>query len=364
MLVLALVLVASPVSGISPQYVSQGILTVRVIDQLGKPYDGVSVDVYRGELLDHGVTKEGTWYSINLPAEARLYNVTVSNGDDWASRLVELLGRSAYAEFQLVKRAPSPALILANVTFAPSAIFVGDEFHVEFLISNVGELDAKKALATFTVPAPLAIVGSGSAIGLGDLKVGGNVTASLKLLVGAQAAPGTYVVEYEFEYSDENEYSYTSGGNFGVTILGISNLQIDSISIDPPKLVPGTDGFLTIQLINVGTERATDVVIRILDAQDILTTSTNYVGEIKPKDVATQTFGIHVKQEATEGLRAVNVTVGWREPFRQQQLQRSWILDLQVFAQEPFIPYIYFYIAAAVAIVAVGMYVAAKRLGY
>jgi hypothetical protein len=164
-------------------------------------------------------------------------------------------------------------------------------------------------------------------------------------------------------YSDANHYTFNSSGNFGVVVQGIPEIQIQDITVDPTLLTPSAEGILMVQLINVGTEAAADVTVRILNVEQLLANSITYVGRIDAGNTKTVIFGIHVSPQVDKGIRFLTIDITFKDPAGNvSSLSKNY--ELAVYEVEPFIPtYYYFFIGGAMVAV-IGAYVFIRRLGF
>jgi hypothetical protein len=352
------------VPSVESQQSKNARIRVRVVDQGAVGYEGVIVQIWKGDLVDSGTTdKDGRWMSKYLPAEGSTYDVRAYNGQTVAEQ-VKLPYLDVFVELQLERAAPAPILVVSNVTFEPEKIVVGGEFRTRFLVTNIGPKKTVTAtLSLMITPSlPFGVIGSGTVLDIGQLEPGSNNTVEAALSVDGQAKTGTYSVPYTISYTDENNYSYSDSGAFGVVVRGTPQVQLQDITADPTPLTPGADGALTIQLINLGTEVAHDVTVRIFDGDELLTNTVTYVGEIGREATKTIIFGIHVDPEADEGTRMLNITMTYADPGG-DSFSYSRTYDLQIFAPQPLIPTSYLIMIAVGAVGAVGAYVAFRRLG-
>jgi len=358
-LVLATCLLAHYLTPASSQMLY--LIQVRVVDQYSVDYDGVTVEVFRGELVDSGLTAKGTWTSKPLEGGGRLYDVVVFNGEE-KTQTVRVASSNVYVEFTMERRSPAPILLVSDVKITPESVTVGGNFSAELNIRNVGEVKAVTAVLNLNLSYPFALVGSGTAMNIGELEAGDNCTLRCTFSIDSSARTRTYTIAYALSYSDLNDYTYMSLGEFGVVVCGIPEIQIQDITVDPTQLNPSTDGLLTIQLINVGTEVARDVTIKILNGEELLTSSIAYVGQIDRGTTKTIIFGIHVSPEADEGIRFLTINITFKDPAgKVYSLTKNY--EMAVYEVQPFIPtYYYYFIGGAVAAV-IGIYIALRRLG-
>jgi len=242
-------------------------------------------------------------------------------------------------------------------------VHVGNSYEAKFIVTNKGSMTAMTSTLTLNLTYPLGMLGSGTTLYIGTLGVNQDATVRARIAVDASAKTGTYSIPYIFSYSDNNNYTYLSIGTFSVTIYGTPQIEVQSVSIDPASLSPGANGFLTLTLVNTGTERATAVVIEIFNGGDILTSTISYVGEIKPGNSATVTFGIQVQDQATQGLRSMNLTIGYGDP-NGAQYATSRLYDTYVYPSQSFISAIDLVYLVPLVLVVVFGYVVFRRLGY
>ena len=340
---------------------SQYRIHVHVADQNFADYGGVSVQVSRGELIDSGLTTEGTWTSKPLSAEGWVYEVTAFNGDA-ETRMVRLVRADAYLEFVLERKSPAPLLLVSNVTIAPKRVIVGESFVATLTIQNVGELDSVVGVLSLNVTEPFAVVGSGTVMDIGGLKVGGNRTLSTNFSVDLSARAGTYSIPYSLMYSDQNDYFYSSYGKLGLVVHGIPQVRIQDITVDPTQLNPSSDGTFTIQLVNAGTEAAQNITVKVLNGDELLTNSITYVGIIARGDTKTIVLGIHVSPEVSLGTRLITIEVSFSDvEGNVYSISKSYELTVYEIPQ-PIPTYYYYFIAGGVALVA-GIYVVLRKLG-
>jgi len=339
------------------------VIQVTVLDQMGNDYDGVTVELWYGSsVIDRGVTNGGIWSSIPVEGGGRNYQVQIYNGQTVVEP-VRVYSSNILLAVQMPRMEPSPNLILSKIDLSPGRILVGSTFNASIIVSNTGSLDALAAELSFNLTYPFAIVASGTTIFIGKLNAGSSTTLSAEISVDRGARTGTYSVPYVFQFSDQNNYTYTDTGTFGVTLFGQPQIEIESISIDPAALTPETVGELTLSITNAGTERATDVRIRILNGDDFLTSTASYVGTVDPDKSATISFGVNVQDSAVEGRRSLEIVMSYSDPTNATyQISRSY--DVTIYQQQPFISLTYVLIAVVGILVVVFGYVGFRRLGY
>ena len=339
------------------------VIEATVLDQTGKNYDGVSMELWQqSNRIDSGSTKGGKWSSIPVEGGGRPYKLHLYNGNAYVEPL-RVYSSNVQVTYELIRSSPSPILIVSNVSTTPSVVHVGNSYEANLVVTNKGSMSALTSALTLNLTYPFAMVGSGTTRYIGTLGVDQNVTVNANIAVDASAKTGTYSIVYILSYTDNNNYTYVSGGTFGVTIYGTPQVEIQSISIDPASLSPGANGFLALTLSNTGTERATAALIKIFNGDDILTSTTSYVGELEPGKSATVTLGIQVQDQATLGLRSINVIIDYGDP-NGAQYNVSRLYDTYVYPPQSFIPTIDIVFLVLIVLVVVFGYIGFKRLGF
>jgi hypothetical protein len=254
-------------------------------------------------------------------------------------------------------------LVLYSVTITPTTVFVGKDFSASFRIDNVGTIPALASSLALNLSYPFAVIGSGTTLYLGTL--GTNQTASVNATIAVDilGSPGTYSIPYALTYSDSSNYTYDDVGNFGISVRGTPMIAIQSISLNPANLYPETSGFLTISLVNTGTDRAINVRVNVFNGNDIVTSTISYVGEISPHDTTTISFGVQVQDSASLGLRSLTISIVYSDAYG-QNYTTSQVYNTYIYPPQSFIP-TYYVIAIIVAVLGIVLaYIAFRRLGY
>lgn len=287
-------------------------IRVHVVDQNAHDYENVVVQIWRGVLIDSGKTdSDGLWMTY-LEGDGRFYEVRVFNGHSM-SKTVQVIRFAVFVELFLERLAPAPLLMVSNVDYPSAGLSPGAAADVQIQITNIGSLDAVSSLLTFTAfPAHVSLLENGTVFSLGALKVGTSLNSTVKLYADSYAAAGSYQIQYELSCLSDTGYSYHYEGAFGIFVVGIPEVGIHDVRVDPSTLTRGTDGTLTLELMNSGTDVAESVVVRMYNAE-ILTSTTNYAGKIERGKVVDLTFGVHVDKKEDLGVHVLNMTVTYMD---------------------------------------------------
>lgn len=339
------------------------VVQVSVVDQNGNDYDGVAVYLWQGsDVVDSGMTNGGSWTSMPVEGGGRTYNVEVYNGRA-VTAPIRVISSNVFIAFQLTRKTPSPNLLVSAVKISPNTVMIGSAFSTTLVVSNIGSLDAETATLSLNLTYPFATTASGTTLNIGYLAVNSTAEISVEISIDRSAKSGVYSIPYSITFTDADNYTYTNSGTFGVTINGIPQVAIASVSIDPSNISPETNGFLTLSLANTGTAPALNIQVRIFGGDDILTSTLSYVGEIDPGNQATMTFGVSVIDSAALGARSLSIDIRYNSPngtsYETAQLYNTYVYPLT-----PFISTLDIVAVAVVVLVVLFAYIAFRRQGY
>lgn len=262
-------------------------------------------------------------------------------------------------------RAEAPTLVVSSIIVSPPIVMVGSVFQAEMVVVNTGAAKALTVALSMNLPsmsvAYFSVVGSGTVLDIGELAVGGNATVRASIAVSYQATAGTYDFPYTLTYSDENNYSYNNTGAFGVTIEGIPDIEVQSVTLDPARLTPTTDGTLTISLVNTGTDDAQGVTVRVYGDTGLLTGTVAYLGLLARGAEDSIVLGIHVDSNAAAGTWLTNITLSWRDSYGNSYA--NWrTYDLRVYPSDPLIPTYDIALIAGAIVFILAAYIVFRRL--
>jgi hypothetical protein len=312
--------------------------------------------------VDSGKTDTDGLWQTRLDADGREYDVKVFNGNT-ITKIVQMMNaKDVYLEFSLERLAPAPRLVVSNVDYSPSEITPGDIVNMSITITNMGTLNANASLLTFIAfPTHITMFQTGTTFNLGALDINATVDLTARVLVDLSATTGPHLLQYEMSYTSDTGYSYEYEGAFGIFVGGFPEVKIHNVIVDPSTLNRGTDGVLTLELINAGTEVADGVTVRIQGAE-ILTSTTGYAGRIERDNVVDVVFGIHVYKYENLGTHLLNATVTYMDP-KGNSFAESKLLEIDVVAPVSLLPTYDLslgLVSVALAIVAI---LSLKRLG-
>jgi hypothetical protein len=314
----------------------RAFLRVHVVDQNAHDYENVTVEIWRVLLVDSGKTDiDGLWKS-RVDGDGRVYDVRVFNGNSDAKE-VQVIAADVFVEFSLQRSAPAPRLVVSGVEYSPSEATAGDAVDARIKITNAGSLDATtSALRLTELPTGISVPQNASTFNLGALNVSASVYLTVRFLVDRSARTGPCLFPYELSYATGSAYAYEYEGAFGMIVGGVPMVEIHDLTVDPSTLVRGTDGTLTLELMNSGTEEADKLTVRMYNA-DMLTSTIAYAGRIDRGMVVDLIFGIHVDEAEGLGVHALNVTITYADQ-RGHGFAESRLYEIKVVPRTSLLP--------------------------
>ncbi|MBN2734685.1 MAG: S-layer protein [Methanomicrobiaceae archaeon] len=162
---------------------------------------------------------------------------------------------------------------------------------------------------------------------IGDVDAGDSVTAAFKIKVDKYAEPGNYdlITTLTYKYlsnadqigQDSLKYYYKDMElPLTLKIKIKPDLQIEVLNIVPDSMNVGAEGYITMDVKNVGYEIGENSVIKLTKAEGsavVPTDSSVYVGEFAPGDIKTVTFKAAVSSDGEAKNYPVLVSVEYKD---------------------------------------------------
>jgi hypothetical protein len=201
----------------------------------------------------------------------------------------------------------------------------GSDGIVTMKVSNVGGVCAEESVVYLipslpgppqdgSAPQTAALIGASlvlpvqSSQFIGRMDPGDERLLNFKVAISPDAEAGTYPLSALVSYTDAwGQQKSSNVETFGVPVLPEMKFSVD----DSPIMIKGgqSDSAL-LNLTNIGSETARDAVVR-MNALDpfVVSYDTAYLGDVKPGDNVSTTFGIKVKSDAVPTTYYVTLEV-------------------------------------------------------
>jgi len=245
--------------------------------------------------------------------------------------------------------------IKESVSQNHTAISPGATFAQIFNVTNVGEDRLRKVQLSITVFHPFAIANSSSNFFVGDLNPTESQSLRVQFRVDQNAVVGVYSLPFTIRYEDSTGLSYDHPGAFGVQIVGKPKLLVDDVRVDPPFLVPGQGGLMSVRLTNVGEDVATDISIRIFGRSELLGSSFAYIAELDGKKTQSVLFPVKIAGNLEPSTYLLNITCTYGDTAN-NTYNMSELYEFEVAPVIPFVPDVYLALAAGIVVLSLGGY--------
>ena len=162
---------------------------------------------------------------------------------------------------------------------------------------------------------------------VGDLMGGALTVVNFKVRIGPDAQAGTYdlplMVHYTYldhadQYGQDSlQYYYqTRDLTLNLPIQIKPEIILAVISVDTGHITVGTEGFVTVQLQNLGHENGTDAVLMLAPAQNspvIPAVGSVYIGDFPEGSTVTVPFKVAVSANGEAQTYPMNLTVLYKD---------------------------------------------------
>jgi hypothetical protein len=296
-------------------------LEVHVANQFGVWYNGAFVEVFdqsaASQLVANGTTVEGEYFAGDLTAgDTFLVQVYTTNGGQ-ANQTVVLTSNSAIVNF-VIPSTPTPALSIEHVVVNASTSTPGAPFSITADIVNTSNSTAYNAAIQVSPPPQFSLIGTGSDVFLGNLRNGTSTPLSLQLSVSGVTATPDFIIKYLLNFSDYNGTSFSTTGTISLPTPLAPTLAIQSVTLNPPIIQPGSTFSLTAVIVNTSNSTAFDGVLTVAPPTDYSLLSTGSVipfGTLQPGGSKSLTLQLVVSNSATPTASNIEYLVNYTDYF-------------------------------------------------
>ncbi|UUX93674.1 COG1361 S-layer family protein [Methanoplanus endosymbiosus] len=170
----------------------------------------------------------------------------------------------------------------------PGYAVPGDNFTVDFTVTNTGESTAGDLTIRIEPDSPSVSPMAKSLFYAGDMKYGGSYAFKVPLQTDKNAETGIYDLPVKITYSNPDGNYVTVTETTGIDFRGNAELSIASLKTDPVLISEGDEFEILIRIENTGTGEAKSTYA----SPDIPFEGTKgaFVGKIKPNNDAPAVF--------------------------------------------------------------------------
>ncbi len=235
-----------------------------------------------------------------------------------------------------------PQLAISDITIKPGTISPGDNFNLNFSVSNNGTGIAGAVRVTSLIEnLPFISKGTNTRL-IEKLSPASSEKLEYSFLAKDNAVPASYSVPFRLDYQSEDGRNFSSSELIGINVLGKSRLNIAGINTDPNRIEKGNYITLTIRIENAGNCDAKSVKADI----DIPFTGTKtaYLGKIEPDNDAPAIFNLRADDA---GDYRYNLTVQYEDDLGKHEQNEELKLMVYPGGSVSVLAVILFVIAAA-----------------
>jgi len=296
-------------------------IEVHVANQYGVWYDGAFVEVFdqsaNSQLVANGTTKEGEFFAGDLTAgDTFLVQVYTTNGGQ-SNQTVVLSSNSVIVNF-VIPSTPTPALSIENVVVNASNSTPGAPFLVTAKVVNTSNSTAYDAVIEVSPPPQFSLIGTGSDVFLGNLGSGTSTPLTLSLSVSGITATPDFAIRYLLNYSDYNGTSFSTEGDISLPTPPAPTLVIQSVTLNPQIIQPGSTFSLTAVIANTSNSTAFDGVLTVAPPADYSLLGTGSVipfGTLQPGASKSLTLQLIVSNSASPTAGSIEYLVNYTDYF-------------------------------------------------
>ncbi len=200
-----------------------------------------------------------------------------------------------------------------RITFtaeAPGKVTPKSRFSADFQFTNIGTGKAKD-IKVSTSSTDFVI--SGGVPVIDSLSAGESKKITVNFITSPGLAPDVYSIPVSLNYIDERGNSKDSVSNFGVSVLGNSDLAVKSVKIEPMPVSLGSDFTVTVRVQNIGYGDAKEVVME-LDAP-YSGYKKAFIGKLGKDEDAPAIFNLR----ADSGTSNAQLAIKYRDDFGEQE---------------------------------------------
>jgi len=224
------------------------------------------------------------------------------------------------------------------IDLEPKVVEPGKNFSIKMRLSNKGGEPADNLRIVLDSKSPFASIGADQEIIIKSLMPDESATAKFDVGVDMRAMSGLYDMPFVLGYESRN-FRFYKNTSFGIPIQGKPDIMVQEIITEPTKIEPGTQGLLTIKLVNTGTERAEDVYLKISGSEGLLTETHGFIGRIDGGALDTITFGIFVDPKIRSGVYGLTMEIFYKDR-EGQEYTTSKINELSVYKKPSKLKYV------------------------
>ena len=284
---------------------------IRPDDTLSKKY--LIFEDAEGE-VDGDIIFEGKYYNkvfkVRVKQNAPAGNYKLNVVGQWFRNGVPEDGQVSVDFYMPVKK-EGIILNVANINTLPAEVRPGDDYvKLTLNVENVGQKDAKSVELSVNLPEGLeSSYTNNNRVWVGSVKAGEIKQVVLFIDADDNLSSGVYDVDYNFEFLDLDDNSYSKVETLPFLVKTRPNLVITKTE---GTVKAGEEGEMRVYVKNVGEESAEAVDVRVLlqNSQPFsLDVRSDYLGELQPGEEGVAVFRLDAKANAPEKVHSFKLSI-------------------------------------------------------
>lgn len=192
-------------------------------------------------------------------------------------------------------------------------------FSADFQFTNIGtgkarDIKVSTASGDFVISGGIPVIDS--------LSAGESKKITVTFITSPDLAPDVYSIPLSLNYIDERGNSKESTSNFGVSVLGNSDLTVKSVKIEPMPVYLGNDFTVTVRVQNIGYGDAKEIVME-LDAP-YSGYKKAFIGKLAKDEDAPAIFNLKADSLGSDAKLAVR----YRDDFGEHEKTESIAINI------------------------------------
>ena len=201
----------------------------------------------------------------------------------------------------------------------------GADNQLNVVLGNLGDATVHKIDATVSSTSPYIVVLEGSRFTHGSLDANMSVMHPAIVRVSKNTPLGVYTLSETVVYEDESGQSYSESFVVGITVDSstLSNPLL-SVSVKYPQLIAGADNPITVNLLNIGSERLLDIEVTLVSASPylvILEGGRINIDELDLEERFSADVVIAVSRSALVGVYTLSTSSSYQGPDGQGYIE-------------------------------------------
>jgi hypothetical protein len=251
-----------------------------------------------------------------VPFSTFLVQVYATSGAR-SSQTVSLGSSDAVLNF-VISTPTAPTLSVQHIALNPNTASPGASFSVTADVVNTSNSTAYNTIMTVAPPPQFSLLSTGSNIPLGVLASGASEPITLLMSVSSTTATPGYSVAYSLNYSDYSGVSYKTSGSISLPSPPAPTLVIQSVSLNPTVIQPGTTFSLTAVVMNSSNSTAFSSLLTITPPAQFSLLNTGSVitlGTLQPGASKSLTFQMIVSNGASSTANTIAYSLSYTDYF-------------------------------------------------